>query len=96
MKITSTSSSRQSAQSSVGVGVRPLSVNVCPACRSTAIQEVVQDWAGEFEGQRYVVPKLRLFACPTCGERVYPPEAMRRIQALSPAYRRHHRARKSA
>lgn len=79
MKTTSTSSSPQSARSDVGV--RSLTIRVCPACGSGAIRELLQDWTGEYQRQRYVVPQLRFFACPDCGEHVYPPEAMRRIQA---------------
>jgi YgiT-type zinc finger domain-containing protein len=66
-------------------------IRACPTCGSAAIREVFENWKGEFKGQRYVVPKLRFFACPACGERVYPREAMRRIQAASPAYQRSHR-----
>jgi YgiT-type zinc finger domain-containing protein len=67
-----------------------LQIRVCPTCGSAAIREVVENWKGDFKGQRYVVPKLRFFACPACGERVYSREAMRRIQAASLAFQRVH------
>jgi YgiT-type zinc finger domain-containing protein len=88
-KTTSTSSSRRSARSSAVSG--RLLIRACPTCGSAAIREVLENWKGDFRGQRYVVPKLRFFACPACGERVYSREAMRRIQAASPAYQRRHR-----
>ncbi|KAA0249628.1 YgiT-type zinc finger protein [Acidobacteria bacterium ACD] len=71
-------------------------VRSCPTCGSTTIREVVEDWIGEFRGKRYVVPGLRFSACPACGERAYSPEAMRRIEAASPAYRRPRKLRQSA
>lgn len=48
------------------------------------------------DGKEYVVPDLRYYECPKCGERVYDSEAMRSIQAKSPAFRRGARRRKTA
>ena len=39
----------------------------------------------------YVVPELTFYECPVCGERVFPPEAMMKIEVHSPAYTRYSR-----
>jgi len=41
---------------------------------------------GEFRGQPYTVPDLEFYECPDCGERIYDREAMRKIEAYSPAF----------
>ena len=61
-------------------------LSVCPNCGSPEIQGVRQDWSSTFKGEKYTVKALEYFSCPNCQERVYPPEAMQRIQAASPGY----------
>ena len=73
-----------------------LKIQVCPSCGSERIRPVRRNWSGEFKGRRYTVPKLRFFECPSCGERVFDPEAMRRIESISPAFTGTSRVRKSA
>jgi len=63
-----------------------LNITVCPSCGSRRIRKVRRDWTGEFQGQTYVVPGLEFYECPQCGERVYDRDAMRRIEAQSPAF----------
>lgn len=63
-----------------------LLVTVCPTCGSPAIRQVRGSWKGTWKGQSYTVKGLEYYACPVCQEKVYPPEAMRQIQAASPAY----------
>lgn len=75
---------------------RTFQVSACPSCGSTAIRVIRGTWSGTYQGKRYVVKDLRYFHCPRCGEKVYDPSAMRRIQAASPAFSKTHRARKSA
>ena len=41
----------------------------------------------EYQGQRYTVPRLEFHECPDCGEKIYEPAAMRRIEAASPAFK---------
>ncbi len=76
--------------------MRTFQVDACPSCGSTNLRAVKGDWAGNYHGKRYVVKDLRYFQCPRCGEKVYDPSAMRRIQAASPAFSKRQRARKSA
>lgn len=63
-----------------------LDVSVCPSCGGTTIRAVRGGWSGRYQGKRYEVKDLRYFQCLRCGEKVYGPEAMRRIQAASPAF----------
>ncbi len=51
------------------------------------MKKVRRDVVEEYRGQRYTVPKLGFHECPDCGERIYEPEAMRRIEAISPAFK---------
>ena len=64
--------------------------------KTEAIRAVRTMWTGTFMGQEYSVPNLRFHECPRCGERVYAPSAMRRIEAASPAYIKSRRARRTA
>jgi YgiT-type zinc finger domain-containing protein len=54
----------------------------------TAIQRVVRDVTRKYKGQTYTVPSVEFYDCPNCGEKVYDREAMLKIEACSPAYRR--------
>jgi len=90
---TSTSSSRRSGRSeSARAGFR---VPACPTCGSKKIRAVVRDWKGISNGKPYTVQAVEIFECPACGERVFTPDAVRQIQAASPA-RRHRRLARSA
>src|SRR5450759_5994729 len=94
VKTPSTSSSPPSGRSRARLA--GITVRVCPSCGSTAIREVVAAWSGTFKGKEYRVPGLCFFACPRCGEHVYPPDTMRRIQASSPAFEHRHKDREFA
>lgn len=76
--------------------MRSFHVSACPTCGSTRIRMVRGDWSGAFKRKRYMVKDLRYFQCPRCGEKVYDPEAMRRIQAVSPAFWKTRRVRNTA
>jgi predicted RNA-binding Zn-ribbon protein involved in translation (DUF1610 family) len=43
-----------------------------------------------------VVPNLEFYECPDCGERIYDRDAMRKIEAHSPAYAKLRAQKKSA
>ncbi len=61
-------------------------ITKCPACGSGNIKRVRRKWSGEYKGQSYTVENLEFYVCPDCNERVYDPEAMRAIEANSPAF----------
>jgi hypothetical protein len=61
-------------------------ISVCPTCDSPRIKRVCSGWEGTYGGKHYSVPALEHYSCPDCGEKVYPPQAMRKIEQASPAY----------
>jgi len=62
-----------------------LEITVCPVCGGK-VKKVKEDWAGEFKGQKYIVPDLEYYVCEVCGERIYTREAMKKIESYSPAF----------
>ena len=62
-----------------------LEITVCPACGRN-ISKVKEDWIGEYKNSKYTVPDLEYYLCGNCDERVYSREAMRKIEASSPAF----------
>ena len=60
-------------------------ITVCPVCAGKA-RKIKEDWVGEFKEQEYIVPDLEYYICDECGERIYPHEAIKRIELFSPAY----------
>jgi len=73
-----------------------LKITTCPTCGSRKIRKVCREWAGSYKGKPYTVRSLKYYECPNCGEKVYDREAMRAIEAHSPAFERRHPKRKSA
>ena len=67
-----------------------LTITKCPTCGSGKIRKVRRSWKATFEGQTYTVPNLTFHECPDCGEEIYDREAMRKIEARSPAYAKEH------
>lgn len=63
-----------------------LNITTCPTCGSNRIRKIRRDWQGEYEGRQYKVKNLEFCECPACGEKVYDREAMRNIEAHSPAF----------
>ncbi len=61
-------------------------ITQCPSCGSAKIKRVRRKWSGEHRGRRYTVDNLEFYECPDCEEKVYDPEAMRAIEANSPAF----------
>lgn len=72
-------------------------IHACPTCGSRRIKRVRRDFVDEFRGKRYSVPDLEFHECPACGEQVFQAEAMRKIEAVSPAFagRRRRKARQA-
>jgi len=73
-----------------------LNIKICPSCGGTKIRKVRGNWTGVFKGETYTVPNLEYYECPDCGEKVYDREAMRQIEAHSPAFKRAPSKRKRA
>ena len=65
-------------------------ITICPTCGSNKIKKVRRKWAGEYQGRTYTVSSLEFYECPVCGEKVYDRDAMRRIEAHSPAFAHAH------
>jgi YgiT-type zinc finger domain-containing protein len=63
-----------------------MTITICPSCSGKNIQRRKQEWVGEYRGRRFTVPDLEFYECPDCGEKVYDAEAMRKIEACSPAF----------
>jgi YgiT-type zinc finger domain-containing protein len=63
-----------------------MTITRCPTCGSSRIEKIVKDLTGEFQGRPFRVADLEHYECPACGERAFDREAMRKIEARSPAY----------
>ena len=72
------------------------SISTCPSCGSSAIRKIRGKWSGSFRGKTFIVSMLEYFACPNCRDKVYPPQAMRRIQESSPAYAKSRSVRRAS
>ena len=64
-----------------------MEITHCPSCGSSNIKKVRGKISRDFEGEAYTVSGVSYHACPDCGERVYGRDAVRKIQAVSPAFR---------
>jgi len=73
-----------------------LKITRCPSCGSGKIKKVCRNWTGSIKGKKYLVPNLQYYECPNCDEKIYNREAIRKIEAHSPAFERAHPKRKSA
>jgi len=62
-----------------------LEITECPTCGSDKIRKVRKSLRREWKGTPYVVPKVSLWECPECGERLFDHEAMQTIDAHRPA-----------
>ncbi len=71
-----------------------INITICPSCGENNIKKVHKKWTSTFEGEVYSVPSLQFYECPDCGERIYDREAMRKIEAASPAFTKKHETNK--
>ena len=62
-------------------------IKTCPTCGSSRIKRVRRTITRTSRGRTYTVPTLEFYECPNCGEQVFSPEAIRAIQARSPAFK---------
>lgn len=67
---------------------RDFTITACPTCGSRRIERICGKWSGSYRGKNYEVAGVEYYSCPACGEKVYPPEAMRRIREASPGFTR--------
>jgi YgiT-type zinc finger domain-containing protein len=67
-------------------------ITSCPTCGGAKIRRVRKTVTRTHAGRTYAVPDLDFWECPACGERVYDRDALRRIEARSPAYQKSRRA----
>jgi YgiT-type zinc finger domain-containing protein len=72
-----------------------MTIKRCPNCGSDRITKALRNWSGEFRGKTYLVEGLEFYECPVCGERVFDREAMRKIEAHSPAFLRSREIKKT-
>ena len=63
-----------------------MKITTCPSCGSNKIKKVRRNFTGKYRGETYIVPSLEYHECPACGEKVFDREAMRKIEAHSPAF----------
>ena len=61
-------------------------IKKCPVCGSVKIKKVRNDFQGMVNGVKYSVQSLEYYECPDCKEKVYDINAMRKIEAVSPAF----------
>jgi YgiT-type zinc finger domain-containing protein len=65
-----------------------IDLKTCPTCGSRRIRRVCRTVRRTYRGKPYTVPRLTFHECPDCGEQVYSPEAMDKIEAHRPRRRR--------
>jgi YgiT-type zinc finger domain-containing protein len=73
-----------------------MKITICPNCGSDEIKKVRRNWMGKSQGKTYSVPALEFYECPSCGERVYEPRAIRKIESYSPTFSKKHAERRIA
>lgn len=73
-----------------------MTITQCPSCASRKIKHKRQDWEGEANGTSYKVRDLQFYECPSCGERIFDRDAMRKIEARSPVFAKSARVKRSA
>ena len=71
-------------------------ITICPSCGNNSLKKREGKWTGKFQKQTYTVPRLEFYECVDCGEKIYDPQAMRNIEAHSPAFIRKQKGKVSA
>jgi hypothetical protein len=73
-----------------------LNITICPTYGGGNIRKVRRIWKGEYQGKTFMVPSLEFFECPDCHEKIYDHQAMRKIEAHSPAYAKSRKSKEPA
>ncbi len=71
-------------------------IRTCPSCGGKKIKQVRHDLIGKIMNHSYRVPNLNFYECSNCKEKIYDRQAMKKIEAYSPAFRHIHTEKKSA
>lgn len=61
---------------------------ICPTCGSKRIRKVTRTLDRAHHGKAYRVPGVAFHECPDCGEQVFSPEAVDRIESHRPKRKR--------
>ncbi|MFI5378848.1 MAG: YgiT-type zinc finger protein [Tepidisphaerales bacterium] len=61
-----------------------LNHKICPTCGSRELRLVRRTLTRTFKGRRYIVPNVHFHECPICGEQLFSPEAMDKIEGCRP------------
>lgn len=67
-----------------------MTITLCPSCGGNKLKRVRRDFTAQFRGEAYTVPDLEFHECPDCGEKIYDRQAMRKVEACSPAFAKSH------
>lgn len=62
----------------------PRDFSQCPTCGGRRIRVVKRDVRGNVRGHKYIAKDIEFHECPDCGEKLYGPEAMRKIESFRP------------
>ena len=65
-----------------------MNLKTCPTCGSKRIRRVRRTVTRQSRGKPFTVPQLDFHECPACGEQVYSPDAMAKIEACRPKRRK--------
>jgi YgiT-type zinc finger domain-containing protein len=57
-----------------------IDLKTCPTCGSRRIRRVRRTVTRTSRGRQYTVPQLTFHECPNCGEQIFSPEAMEKIE----------------
>lgn len=64
----------------------------CPTCGSPHIRKFRKDYTRRFQKEIYIVPDLEYHECQDCGEQLFSPDAIRKIQEYSPTFKQRREA----
>lgn len=73
-----------------------LKLTVCPNCGNKNLKKVRKTVSGTRHGKRYSAPDVEFYQCPDCGEQIYDPPAIRKIEEHSHVPLKHKPARRIA
>ncbi len=57
-----------------------MKLKICPLCDSKKFHEETKNVFRTLRGRRVLVPSVTYWHCEKCGEKFYPPQALRKIE----------------